>query len=94
LRASVAPAATLRTVKPRPLAEVARKTVAFFLLTNVVPLAMLALLGHVGASTYQRFSSIFPGVPRSPDGEDKLSLVYEDAPGWCAGSSTVARLPA
>jgi Family of unknown function (DUF6081) len=30
-----------------------------------------------GAATYQRFSSIFPGVPRSADGEDKLSLTYD-----------------
>jgi hypothetical protein len=30
-----------------------------------------------GAATYKRFSSSFPGVPRSPDGEDKLSLTYD-----------------
>ena len=30
-----------------------------------------------GAATYQLFSSILPGVPRSPDGEDRLSLAYD-----------------
>ncbi len=48
-----------------------------------------------GAATYQRFSSIFPGVPRSPAGEDKLSLAYDRSAGmvrWIVNDHEAARV--
>jgi hypothetical protein len=48
-----------------------------------------------GPATYQRFSSIFPGVARSPDGEDKLSLAYDRSAGvvrWIINDREAARL--
>lgn len=48
-----------------------------------------------GAATYQRFSSIFPGVPRSPSGEDKLSLAYDRSAGvvrWIINDREAARV--
>jgi hypothetical protein len=48
-----------------------------------------------GVATYQRFSSIFPGVPRSPDGEDKLSLAYDRSAGvarWIINDREAARV--
>jgi hypothetical protein len=48
-----------------------------------------------GPATYQRFSSIFPGVARSPDGEDKLSLAYDRSAGvvrWIINDREAARV--
>jgi Family of unknown function (DUF6081) len=48
-----------------------------------------------GRAAYQRFSSIFPGVPRSPDSEDKVSLVYDPSAGavrWIINDRDAARV--
>jgi hypothetical protein len=48
-----------------------------------------------GPATYQRFSSIFPGVARSADGEDKVELAYERAAGvvrWIINDREAARV--
>jgi Family of unknown function (DUF6081) len=48
-----------------------------------------------GPATYHRFSSIFPGVPRSPVGEDKLSLAYDRSAGvarWIINDHEAARI--
>jgi hypothetical protein len=48
-----------------------------------------------GAATHQLFSSIFPGIPRSPDGEDKLSLAYDASAGvvrWIINDREAARV--
>ncbi len=47
------------------------------------------------AATYQRFSSVFPGVPRSSDGEDKLLLAYDRSAGlvpWIINDREAARV--
>jgi len=48
-----------------------------------------------GAATYQRFSSIFPGVSRSPEGSDTVSMVYDRAAGvarWIINGREAARV--
>lgn len=48
-----------------------------------------------GPARYPRFSSVFPGVPRSPDGEAKLSLVYNRSAGvvrWIINDREAARV--
>jgi hypothetical protein len=48
-----------------------------------------------GTATYQSFSSIFPGVPRSPDGEDNVSMAYDPSAGvvrWIINGREAARV--
>jgi hypothetical protein len=48
-----------------------------------------------GPATYQRFSSIFPGVERSPVGEDKVALAYDRSAGvvrWIINDREAARV--
>jgi hypothetical protein len=48
-----------------------------------------------GTATYQRFLSIFPGVPRSRDGEDQVSMAYDPSAGvvrWIINGREAARV--
>jgi Family of unknown function (DUF6081) len=48
-----------------------------------------------GSATYQRFSSIFPGVPRSPEDDDEVSVAYDRSAGilrWIINGREAARV--
>jgi hypothetical protein len=64
-------------------------------LTNALIYPYYERIDLSGAATYQRFSSIFPGVARSRDGEDKVSLVYDPSAGvarWIVNDREAARV--